>query len=324
MNEVLRHLASAVAGGAAVLLFFLAAGESDRSGTDEVPAAPRAGGEGPAAEDPRADLEGQSRALEDLRAENATLAERGRRLETELAAARVDLEKTRQEEGTPPGAGPEARTAAPVARTDRPGGSPRTGDPAGDGSGEGPEALPRMKRYVVFGEGLTDQAVEKLGLDEDERESVESAIAGEEQRLHAALDLYARETEGVEGPRPGESTPALLSRLLQASGIVESMTRFHEENPDAMNMLREGKISLAEILGEDSDAYRLLSALRENRRQTHEDVASILDPERALLFAEEIHPAGMYSFKGNLNLALMGPVTPEDAAEAAARREGKK
>lgn len=315
MQSVLRHIASAAAGGAAVLLFVLATGERDRPGTGEAPGAPPA------------DPDRESRALQELRAENEILAQRGRDLEKDLTAARDDLEQARRRlETPPPGAGPDTRVLAPPARAQGAGGadSPRVvrRNGAGGGPGDEPPALPDMKRYVVFGEGLSDEAVEKLRLDENERSRIESAIADEEERLHAALDLFALEAKDVERPRPGESTPALLTRLLQESGMVESLTKFHQENPDGMKMLREGQVSLRDVLGETSDAYRLLAALRENRRQTHDDVGRILDPDRAAVFAREIHPPGIYSFKGNLHLALMGPVTPEDAAEAATRTNG--
>lgn len=318
MKGVLGHVASAAAGAAAVLLFVLAAGESDRTETGEPPAALQTATDADRDASP-------SGALEDLRAEKETLAERSRKLENELAGARADLEEARRRIETPPAiADREASRAAPQVRIRRTNGeeSPGTAGPAdAEPVDDAPEPM-RMKRYVVLGEGLTDEAVRKLGLDEEEKSRIESAVAEEEQRLHAGLEMFARESERIGDPKPGETTPGLLTRLLHESGMTESMMKFHEENPEALEMLHDGRLSLRDVLGEKSDAYRLLSVMRETRRQTHDDVGRILDAGRAAVFAGEIHPPGLYNFKGNLNLALMGPLTPEEAAEAAAQRNG--
>ncbi len=320
MKNSLAHALSAGLGAALVLLVLLALNDG-RLRPDDGPGPALRSGDHPEPVAAGKTAESQGTALEDLRREQEALATRNAELEKDLAAARAELEAARRQLQAPP----------PVAATDgagpggskvfvrRPGGSdpaPTEGGPSEGGPGDG---LPRMKRYVVFGEGLTAEAVEKLGLTADEKASVDAAIVDEELRLRAALEMYARDAKAAEGPRPGESTAAFLSRLLNESGMSEAMMKFHEENPEAMQMMRDGRLSMRDILGEDSDAYRLLSAMRDARKATHEAVGQVLDADRAATFAGEIHPVGAYSFKGNLMMMMGGSVTPEDAAETAAR-----
>jgi hypothetical protein len=168
-----------------------------------------------------------------------------------------------------------------------------------------------MKNVTPIGGPLNKNAIEELGLDENQVAGINDALKDEGKRMHERLAAQAarllpdKTPEQLAGMNDLEITYALMPHLV---GDLEALQKLPLEDRKA---IQTGKKHFVNYLPRSSNLVRIAHDFYEERQKTYDNLAPHLSEEQEEKLKEKYFATGTFIFPGGASFGI-GPLSEDD------------